>query len=589
MCKRNILIFCICVYTLLAKFTFGQESYPQNDFISPVPIPISLSGNFSELRTGHFHAGLDFRTGGQVGVPVLAIADGVVSRISISASGYGKMLFIQHDNGYTSGFAHLSAFEPQLAEFVKQMQYQEESFEVNLNPPVKTFRYQQGDTIAFSGNSGHSTAPHLHFEIRETESEWLVNPLLFGYNLKDQIKPTLQYMRLYPLDDFSAIQVVYYGKSGTYKRNYFKAVTLRLLKSNGRYVLSGVKEIRAKGKLGLAIVCKDQINGSSSTLDIYKMDLEINGKTIYSQQRDFFSLDHTRYINAHLDYSAKVVLHKNYQRLFVLPNNKLSFYKQLENNGVIDLKYGDSLDVQVTASDFFKNSVSLTFQLRYFEFADSLIPQKHDTGYKKIFYFNQPNVFITSDIELNFPEYSFYEDIRFHYQKKKGWDQMYSDIHSIHDDKVAVQHYYTIQIKAIDLPETYQSKAYVAQIGKNKTYWFVGGTYENGYVVSKCRGFGDFAIMVDTVAPTIKSLNFWNNSNLTGENDIRLSIYDRLSGIKSYRGSIDNKWVLMEYDKKKKLLVHKFEDVPDGREHIFKIIVTDKKENEKELKIKFKR
>ncbi|MBT3422297.1 MAG: M23 family metallopeptidase [Bacteroidetes bacterium] len=584
--KIKFFLSLICI-SLIPILSVGQHTYPQNDFISPVPIPISLSGNFSELRRSHFHAGLDIRTGGQEGVPVIAIADGLVSRISISASGYGRMLFLEHDNGYTSGYAHLSAFAPALAVFVKKMQYKEESFELNLNPLSKEFRFKQGDTIAFSGNSGHSLAPHLHFEIRETESKWLINPLLFGYKLEDNIKPRMLRVRLYPLDNLSAIQVEYYGKNGTYNRNYFKPFVLRLIKSNGDYKLSGVKAIRAKGKFGMAVECKDQINGSGNILDIYNLYLAINGRTIYSQKRDYYSPDHTRYINAHRDYEAKVSLHKNFQRLFVLPNNKLAFYDILDNNGIVNMNFGDSLNIQVTAIDFFKNQVDLKFLLQYFDIADSLIPQDTDTNFKKIFYFDRPNIFKTDDIELSFPEFSFYEDIKFHHSTRDRRSNMYSDIHTIHNYKVAVQYYYTIRINAEKLPKEYQPKALIAQIGANDSYWTIGGEYQNGFVVAKNREFADYAIMVDTIAPVIQTLNFWNNSNLTWKKDMRVSMYDRLSGIESYRASIDGKWILMEDDKKRKLLIHTFDNRADGKEHYFKLLVTDKKENTREINIKF--
>jgi len=584
--KLQIRLFLFLIIVLSNSILYGQEDFPKGYFGPPLPIPLSLSGSFSELRNNHFHGGIDIRTNSQEGIPILAIADGFVSRVRVAGSGYGNMIFVEHPIGYTSVCTHLSRFAPQIAALIKEKQYEHETFEITLELGKDLFPVKKGDTIAFSGNSGHSLAPHLHFEIRETKSNWVINPLFCNFNLTDNIKPQILSVKIYPLDHKSAIKVEYNGKNGPYTRIYFKPVEFKTYLRNGEYVLSGVKQVFTTGNIGIAAEFRDQINGSGNILDIYSVDLSCNNKLIYRQIRKTFSLDDTRYINAHRDYEAKVLYKRQFQRLWVLSNNKISFYENLINRGIINLKEGDSIKTQITASDYFNNIVSLSFPMCYFSLADSLFPVESDTSYQKYFYAKRPNLFSSEGIELFFLENSFYEDLKFQYRKSPSKSWLYSDVHHIHNNKTPIQYPYTIRIKADKIPERLRSKALIAEVW-NSSYNSMGGSYKDGYVEAKVKMFGSYAIMVDTLAPVVQTLNFWNNSNIAYLPEIRISIYDKLSGIKLYRATIDGKWILMEYDEKRNLLYHKFDEHTSKGEHIFNLVVTDEKDNFKEINLKF--
>jgi len=343
----------LCTFCQLTSL-FSQQ-YPQDQFISPLTVPLYLSGSFAELRTNHFHSGIDIKTNGQEGLSVIAVADGYVSRIRVLAAGFGKVLYLTHENGYTSVYAHLSRFEESLDEYVKSRQYIKESFEIELFPPKDKFVFKKGDTIAFSGNSGYSMGAHLHFEIRETTSEAVLNPLLFGIQVIDNLKPELSQIKIYPLDPGSVIQIDYYGRNAVYSKTYTQAVTLKSYLQQGVYKLSGIKEIRVFGKIGLAIESIDKMDASHNKLGLVEMFLIENDKEIFSCRRERFEFHQTRFINAHIDYEEKIKTKKVFERLYNLPFNELPFYNQ-GKDGVILLNEGDTNKYKVVLKDFYENT-----------------------------------------------------------------------------------------------------------------------------------------------------------------------------------------------------------------------------------------
>jgi len=578
--------FLFCIFSLLIFTTSAQVPIPFK-LESPITIPVSISGSFSELRNNHFHAGIDIRTNSMTGLPIVAPADGFVSRITIESSNYGKALYLQHANGITTMYAHLQEFNKEINEYVKKEQYQLQSYEVDLTLKNKILIYKTGDTIAFGGNSGASKSPHLHFEVRHTESNWVINPFLYGLGAFDNIPPVITGICLYPIGSNSAIQIEYKGKNSFYSKNYFEPVVLRVYQSGGVYKLSGVNMIKIQGKAGLAVECHDKMNDCGNILDIYKMDLIHDNDIIFSQERKMFSMEDTRYINAHRDFKQKYSHSRQFQRMFLLPNNKITFYNNVVDNGHIKPS-NDTSTIELKMSDFYNNISKLRFNILQTEIDKKLFPVDKDTNFVKYFHYDKVNYYTTDHLELLFPENSFYENLKFHYSHLPQKTRTYSEIHKIHRSDVPVQNAYTIRIKALKLHERYQNKAIIAEVA-GESYRSIGGIYKDGWVESKAKTFGNYTIIVDTVAPKIQTINFAAGYDLKYTKELKISIYDYLSGIQSYNAWIDDEWILLEYDRKKNLLSYRFENIPDGTEHSFKIIVTDKVNNQKELNFKFKR
>ncbi|MEA3496893.1 MAG: M23 family metallopeptidase [Bacteroidota bacterium] len=586
-CKSELKLIIFFIF-IFALNSISAQEYPKDYFRSPVKIPIYLSGSFSELRTNHFHSGIDIKTNGQQGLKIVAVADGYVSRIRVSPYGFGNALYINHPNGFTSVYAHLSKFSDDIESFVKKNQYHKKKYAIQLYPSKNKFVFKKGELIGLSGNSGSSRGPHLHFEIRDTKSEWPINPLYFGLKITDEIKPEIRRIKLYPVNESFVVKVTYYGKNSTYSKFYHDEFVLRLSKSNGNYILRGVKNISVNGAFKLGIETYDKMNNSYSTLGVYNILLKVNDENIFEEKFNTFSFANSRYINAHIDYAEKVHKKKKIQRLFLLPNNKLPFYETINNNGEIITEFGKENQINIFVKDFSGNMSVLKFKISGEELKSNT-KNLNDESYRKIFSVKEANYFYDDEINLfAFPN-TFYDDLKFKYRPKEGNSNTYSKLHIIHKNDVPVHKRYILKIKTQNLPEKYKDKAYIAvKYGKN-SFSYLGGKLENGWIETKVREFGTFCVVVDSVDAVIKALNFKNGSYVSSKKELKLKIYDKQSGISSYNGYIDGKWVLMEYDAKYNLLKHKFDSRTSSGKHSLKVVVKDNCGNKKVAEFEFVR
>lgn len=343
--KYNLIIF---FFTY--QIALSQGNYPTDYFINPLEIPLVLSGTFGELRSNHFHAGLDIKTQGREGLNVVSAADGYVSRINVSQWGYGKALYITHPNGYTTVYGHLKKFSPAIEAFVKKAQYQKESFIIRLYPKSTELKVRKGEIIALSGNSGSSGGPHLHYEIRDVKAN-ILNPMMFGMEIPDHKRPSIQSAFAYSKNDKAQVN------------HSNKVVNLYLKRTNSGNLLANT--IYAHGEIGFGINAFDRLDAAINQNGLYELEMSVNGEQLFVFRADKFSFAESRYINTYLDYERYIRLKQRVQKCFIeLPQSKLNLYKKLSNHGFVNVK--DSLDyqVEITAKDFEGNKTKLTIPIR---------------------------------------------------------------------------------------------------------------------------------------------------------------------------------------------------------------------------------
>lgn len=563
----SILVLLICPF-----YELTAQNIPVNDsFTSPLRPPFFFSGGFGELRTSHFHSGLDFRTQGRTGLPVYAVKDGYISRIGISPTGYGNALYMNHPDGTTSVYGHLERFQPKLQQYIKEKQYDKESFQVNLNLTSGQFHFKKGEIIAWSGNSGSSGGPHLHFEIRSTKSERAYNPLFYNLGIRDNSAPKIKTLFVYPLSANSNV-----GQERNKKS--FETVPVP-----GGYRLKLNLPIGLFGKIGFGIQADDDFNGVGLKIGIYSATLFCDGRQIFGFRMNNFSFDDTRYANAQADFEEYQKTRHWIQRLYKLPGNRLDIYEPEDKNGVLNLDDGKGHEFEIVVSDAFKNKTSLKFHTTS---KKSSLPAKNQSS-GKLFQYDQSNEFENDKIRIDMPAGGLYDDLDFIWKLSPKPSGCYSELHQVSSKFIALQKPYTLSLKCDWIPEDLRDKALIVSVdaasGRKSA---VGGEYSGGWVTVKTNLLGSFAVAVDKTPPSITPLSIKDKKTLTNAAKLQFKITDNLSGIKSYRGEIDGNWVLFEFDPKTQVLSYSFDKsrMVFGKSHLLRLAVTDYQGNSNEYK-----
>lgn len=538
-----------------------SQNHPKDYFRAPLDIPLLISGTFGELRSNHFHAGIDIKTQGASGHKIRAVADGYVSRIKVSPWGYGKALYITHPNGYTSVYAHLSKYYGDIETYVKSAQYEKESFAIELFPQKETLIIEKGQLVAFSGNSGSSAAPHLHFELRTSKNEFPQNVLHFGFDIKDDIAPVIREIKVQPRGHKSQVNQQGLGK-------FFTAI-----KEGNTY---SVKEpIFVHGKVSVGIYTHDLLNGANNKNGVYSVELIVDGKQIYFHEMDEFGFHETRFINSHIDYAEKQLSKKRIHSCYLQANNPLSIYQNIKDKGVI--KVDSTHQGRFIIKDVHGNTSELLFNLKAISYkapSNELL----NAPVVATFPYQEANIYKNEGIEIHIPRNALYDTLQFQYDISiDTLERFFAPIHYVHNENTAVHKSYALSIES-NLDSTLKSKAFIAQINKNGKIIYRGGRWFKNKLTTKLKSFGNFSVSIDTIAPKIKGLNIYEGKKMTSSS-IRVNIMDDLSGIKSYRGEIDNKWILMEYDPKRGRLTHYFDKNLSKGKHLFTLQVEDDKGN----------
>jgi len=562
---KHILIFISLWIMGFPAKTQPLEPIDPHYYSVPMKIPVFLAGNFAELRPNHFHGGIDIKTQGKTGLPVYAAADGMVSRISINSTGYGNALYIDHPNGTTTVYGHLENFAPAIQDYIRKIQYEKETFIINQIVPPGTLPVKKGEEIAKSGNTGSSGGPHLHFEIRRTKEEILLNPLLFNMPAKDKLKPLIQSLMVYPISDDASV-------SQKHQSQRFETT----LTANG-YRLKVNKPIPVWGKIGFGLQAFDMLDGSPNKCGIYSLKLSIDNELIYSFTMDDIVLEESKYINSLVDYGLALHTGRRLYRTWLEPGNKLSIYDVAEKKGIYLAMDNNTHQVKYDIADAYGNATSLAFTIQSKETAIKPVESKGEK-----FKFNKNNHIKNDELELSLPEGALYDDINFMYEKKSRNPKLYSSTYQLHYSSVPIHFACPLKIKADNIPVHLQSKVMLAQVDpvSGKVY-SATGKYIDGWVEGNIRVLGNYALAVDTVAPKIIPLSIANKTTLQESDKIRFTVTDNLSGIDSIRGMIDDKWVLFQYDLKNNLVSYAFDKgrMQFGKKHLLKLEITDFKGN----------
>jgi len=545
---------------LLSIITFNKIVCAQPDnnlnYRSPLEIPLIFAANFGELRTNHFHMGVDYKTKHVEGMKIFSVQDGYVSRIKVSSYGYGKAIYINHPEGVTSVYAHCSLFKGKIDSIVKFYQHLQESFEIDIELTADEIKVKKGQVIALSGNTGGSTAPHLHFELRDTKTETALNPLKFGYKIKDSKSPKLSHLKIYSLSKEGYIAS---DKSFKYKLS----LTNSIYYPEQKTIYIPINFLPENGGLGFSFDAYDPYDLSYNKLGIYESKLIINDELMFETKIDSISFDHTRYINTYTDFHEFSNNRRNYHKSFKNLNNPLTIYND-KKNGIIKVKPGDTLNIDYQIFDTEKNKSDVSFKIIITESNEKnyAVTNFTDDDFINI---NKPSYFFNKDssIKIKAKENTFYEPISFKIKEKNS-----SSDFTFGEKNVPIQKQIDIHIDINKLNSSILNKYYLTVNDR-----YLETMISDSTLSVKSKYLGDFRLKTDTIPPKIRQKNFTNN-NVSTYNKIRWEIVDTNSGILDYDIYIDDKWQILEYEYKNNTVTFNIPNSLKGQKEV-KIVVTD--------------
>ncbi len=564
-------VFILC-FTSFSSFTgFGQllqkKNYPQQYFQWPVGAIKALVANFGELRPNHYHMGLDCRTEQVENKPIYAAAAGYIAKVKIEPWGFGRALYVNHPNGLTTLYAHLNDFYPALENYIKQQQYKLESWAVFLDVPANLFPVNKGQLIAYSGNTGGSQGPHLHFEIRDTKTDKVLNPLLMGFPITDNIAPSV--LRL----------AVYDRCLSTYEQTP-KLYPLR--KVNGVYVPANGKITVNTEKVSFAITAYDRYTGSTNQNGIYQALLYDNEQPVAGFQMDSISYLETRYLNAHIDYKLRANGGSYVQHLSKLPGNDNVIYKTDASNGVIDFESEKEHAIRIEVGDPAGNVATVQFNI--VSNGNSVARNSPVGEYQKQFHPGFINVFENESVRFYLGENALYDSFTFRFNETK--DIKGRPVYQVHNAAVPVHTYFNLGIRGDFSP---------ADTGKVVMYRFAGAKKDykkavghNGWYQAAFREFGNYQLLIDSTPPVVRPLGFASGMNASRLTRLLFVVTDDTEEIGKFTAKLDGKWLRFSNDKGRNFIYKFDEHCPPGP-HELVITVEDQVGNTTEKTYNFTR
>lgn len=549
--------------------SYPEYPYPQEVFGNPLGLDWKLSGTFGEPRGNHFHAGTDIKTNGAVGYKLYAVQDGYVARIKVSPYGYGNALYIAHPNGYTSVYGHMSSFNSLIDSIVRHHQYASESFEQDIYLDADKVKVKKGDVIGLSGNSGGSAGPHLHFELRKSDVQHPINPLLFGYEVLDNKPPNISGIKVVSIPDGKS----YYDVEGS---------RLELLKGENKYYLKDTLLVD-QGKIAIGVHSYDQQSLTTNKNGVFRVEMFVNDENTFKWTMDKTSFDQSRYVNAFRDF-CEIKSQRTIYNCFRLPGNYLDVYEHLVNDGFIQLRPNEVAKVNIKVYDYHQNKSEVEL---YIKLNDQLIEPKPDSTTTFIAYNKNQNL-KRDGFAAYFPQGTFYDDVNMFYEEQLNNSSIiYSNIHQLHNQFVPLHKSAVIQVTPIGLPQKYKDKVVLVHKDLKRVEQALTTFWKDDMVTARCKEVGWFYVKIDSLPPAINVLNYTTGTKTFRGDQIRLKISDNLSGIADYNGYIDGQWVVFEYDAKRNALTYNFDEFCPKGEHKLKVIVTDDVGNQATKEIEF--
>ncbi|MEM8583938.1 MAG: M23 family metallopeptidase [Bacteroidota bacterium] len=533
-------------------------------YLSPLDGPLLVTGTFGELRSNHFHAGIDFRAA--VGTPVHAVAPGFVSRIRISAGGYGQAVYIDHPGGYRSVYAHLDALAPELLDTLRAWQHEQEQFSTTMFFDSQDFPVAANQVIGRVGNRGRSSGPHLHFEIRESDTDRALNPLHFGLPIADTRAPDLREIMIYELDE----------QSRTLSQ---QAIPLRKI-GNGQYRVEASPIVVGQSLLGVGIKAYDRQNAMPNYNGIYAARVWVDSTRLHAFRFDAIAFEETRYLNAHTDYAEWTNNRSWYHRLFRLPSDSLGVYVPSNYHGQFSLRPDQTSQIVIEVDDFAGNRSTVEFELTHQPERRPLSPE-----YNYELVYDEGNLIVRSDMEFELPVGALYHDLRLQYSQARDQStNIYSAVHHLHRADVPLHKSCELRLKVDQtLADSLRPYAVIARCLSGGELQSLGGTWADDWLTIPLRQFGSYCIMIDREAPKIENLDF--RRSMQNRSSFSFRAVDQFGGSDGgsnirYRAEVDGQWILMEHDAKSDKLTHTFDGQIAPGQHQFILKVWDDRGNE---------
>ena len=523
-------LFLRILYTTLfiSNINFGISQ--EIDFHTPIDAPFDLSGTFGEFRS-RFHTGIDFKSRGVQGQKIFSIEDGYVSRIEVNNYGYGKVIYIDHLNGFTSVYAHLKNFSPELDEYIKSELYKAKKNSIKKFPKKNQLRISKGEVIGYSGNTGRSFGPHLHFEIRDTKSQDAINPLMFNYTYKDDERPIIR--GLYLINEDNSL---------------IRSLPIRKKVRKVNDSTYTVDDFEYNGKVGIGLDIYDiQYKNLYNQNGVYKVELFIDSILKYSYKMDKIKFSENHYKKIMYDYISLVESNKKVLKIYSPRNSNLSFLKNNKFNGIINSDSFKNNSLHVRVSDWNGNSSSIKFKIKA---NDSISSRQSYNGIEILT--DQKYTLNKNSSIIEIDKNTFYDDLLMNVSYQSGILNLGKEKDPFRSSiKIKLPH------KISDTLQLRQS--FVGKIINGKTS-YISSKKSNSYIYASISSLGEYVISKDSLKPEIKPINFKSNSNIKLKNTLRLRLKDDLSGIKKYSSYFNGNWALFEYEPKSNMIFHNLSD-----------------------------